>query len=225
MRTLQRFAIGCGLLLIASLACRLAPGEGGGTATEPPPPTAPPAAGSEISKPTETLSSATETPAPTQGRVFETEAFSFIIPPGWATGEEVWGESAATGRDYYGLGVQEVVMIQYPAEPGRGQAFFAVASAPLGTGEDLEARFTEAYRSAVPEIVDASTRPFEQGALTGYEITYRRPWGEPWWQFRDIWLEREGTVYVLSFHASPHTFANYAETFERIIASFRFKDG
>jgi hypothetical protein len=157
-------------------------------------------------------------------RTYKHEAFTFTIPAGWQTMEEVFGQSASSGKEYYGLGVQTLVMIQHPPGRGKGKAFFAVASSPLPEGQDLETRFTQAYQRALPEPRDVSTRRFEQGKLSGYEITYKRPWGEPWWQFRDIWLEKDGVIYVLSFHALPGSFATYSGTFEQILKSFQFKD-
>jgi len=156
-------------------------------------------------------------------RTYEHEAFTFTIPAGWQTMEEAFGRSASLG-EYYGLGVQMLVMIQYPAGRGKGKAFFAVASSPLTEGQDLETRFTQTYQTAFPEPKDVSTRRFEEGELSGYEITYKRPWGEYWWQFCDIWLEKDGAIYVLSFHALPESFATYSDTFEQILKSFQFKD-
>jgi hypothetical protein len=159
-----------------------------------------------------------------EARPFETEHFTFTIPAGWQTMAEVWDRPAAPEDDYYGLGLQEQVMIQYPPEQRQGKAFFAVASSPLAEGETLEGRFTQAYQLAVPEIEEASQASFALGDHSGYEITYRRPWGEPWWNFRDIWLEKEGVIYVLSFHATPGSFDSYAETLDQILESFSFKE-
>ena len=64
----------------------------------------------------------------------------------------------------------------------------------------------------------------EIGGIPGYEITYDRPWGEPWWRFCDTWLEVDGTVYVLSFHVSPNSFETYSQVYNQILESFRFKD-
>jgi len=161
---------------------------------------------------------------PQKPRTFETDAFSFTIPKGWKTMAEVWGNEAAAGQDHYGLGVQQQVMIQYPAKKGKGKAFFAVASRPLADGEILEQAFNSAYQAANPAVEDAIKLPFTQAGLTGFEITYRRPWGEPWWQFRDIWLEKDGAVYVLSFHAPPSSFDTYTNTFNEIIAGFEFSE-
>jgi hypothetical protein len=94
----------------------------------------------------------------------------------------------------------------------------------MAGGQDLESRFTQAYQMAVPEIEDESKSLFEHGDLSGYEITYRRPWGEPWWQFHDIWLEKNSVIYLLSFYASPNSFETYSDTFDQILESFQFKD-
>lgn len=159
-----------------------------------------------------------------RARPYEDERFSFTIPWYWQTMDEIWNQPASSGQDYYGLGVQQIVMIQYPARKGQGKAFFAVASSPLADGQDLESRFEQAYQAATPEIKSATQRSFELGELSGYEITYQRPWGEPWWQFRDIWVEKDGVIYVFSFHASPYSFEKYSGAFDQILESFRFRN-
>jgi hypothetical protein len=148
--------------------------------------------------------------------VFETETFRFTVPAGWGITQ--------SGRDYYGLGLTQVVMIHDHARLTDSSAFFAVATSPLAGGAGLEERFTQAYQSAVPEIIEVSRQPFERGGLSGYEIIYKRPWGEPWWQFRDIWLEKDAVIYVLSFHASPFSFEKYTAINDQIVDSFSFKD-
>lgn len=51
---------------------------------------------------------ATETPVVyAEARTYENEVFSFTIPDGWRT--------MGSGRDYYGLGVQEIITIQSPS--------------------------------------------------------------------------------------------------------------
>ena len=161
---------------------------------------------------------------PTKVRTFENEMITFTIPAGWQTMDEIWDRPAYLENDYKGLGVQKIVTIQYPPNQGKGKVFFAVAASPMASGQDLESRFTQAYQMAVPEIEDESKSLFEQGELSGYEITYRRPWGEPWWQFRDIWLEKDSVIYVLSFYASPNSFETYSDTFAQMLESFQFKD-
>lgn len=162
--------------------------------------------------------------SPAKPRTFENDAFSFTIPAHWNTIEEIWNRPDSSAQEYYGLGVQELVAIQYPSIRGKGEAFFAVASSQLQDGQDLESRFNQAYQLVAAEIRDAVKQSFEHGDLSGYEITYNRPWGEGWWKFRDIWLEKDNVIYVLSFHASPNSFENYNDVFEQILESFQFKD-
>lgn len=168
---------------------------------------------------------ATETMAvPLTDRTYENDAFRFTIPAGWQTHEEVWGRPMQEDQDYYGLGLNAVITIQYPPGQGQGNAFFAVATAPLTAEEDLEAQYERAYIQAVPAVEDESRQLYEHKDISGFEITYKRPWGEPWWRFRDIWLQRGGVVYVLSFHASPASYETYQDTLDQIVDSFSFKN-
>ncbi len=158
----------------------------------------------------------------TNARTFDSEDFSFTIPAGWKTTQEIWGDAAVSGQEYKGLGVQEAVTIQYPAKKGKGTMFFVVAVSPLEEGQSLASRFSDAYKDPQPEIREESRKGFVQGTFSGFEITYERPWGEPWWKFRDVWLEKDGILYVLSFYCSPASFDANQAAFEEILASFQF---
>ncbi len=195
-----RKLFGASLLLITSLSCRfLIPNW-----EEPP---------TLISSPFE------------PSRPFENDKFSFTIPSGWQTMEELWGQYQESGKDYYALGVEEIIMItnaQVQAD-GTYSAYFAVASSPLAGGTDLETRFNQTYDPLIPGLREVSQQKFDNGALSGLEITYQRPWGEPWWQFRDIWVEKDAVIYVLSFHAAPEDFKQHRADFELILNDFNFK--
>jgi|YNPBryantNP2012_1023418.scaffolds.fasta_scaffold01527_9 hypothetical protein len=154
--------------------------------------------------------------SPSRETVFETERFRFTVPAGWGITQN--------GRAFYNLGLTEVVMIHDHARLADSSIFFAVATSPLAGGAGLEERFTRAYQTTEPKIVEISRQPFARGGLSGYEIIYKRPWGEPWWQFRDIWLEKDGVIYVLSFHTSPFSFAEHQPINDQIVDSFSFKD-
>jgi hypothetical protein len=139
--------------------------------------------------------------------------------------EELWEQPQEIGRDYYGLGVGEIIMITNAKVQADGtySTYFAVASSPLAGGTDLETRFRQTYDPLIPELREVSQQKFDSGALSGFEIAYQRPWGEPWWQFRDIWVEKAAVIYVLSFHGSPNDFETYKEDFDLILQSFNFK--
>jgi len=139
--------------------------------------------------------------------------------------EELWERPQEVGRDYYGLGVGEIIMITNARVQvdGTYSSYFAVASSPLAGGTDLETRFHQTYDPLIPELREVSKQKFDNGTLSGLEITYQRPWGEPWWQFRDIWVEKDAVIYVISFHGSPNDFETYKDDFELILQSFNFE--
>ena len=166
------------------------------------------------------ISSPFESPRP-----FENEKFSFTIPAGWQTMEELWQQPQDPERDYYALGVKEIIMITSARLQVDGPygAYFAVASSPLAGGTDLDTRFHQSYDPLIPELREVSQQKFDNGTLSGLEITYQRPWGEPWWQFHDLWAEKDAVIYVLSFHGSPNDFETYKDDFELILQSFNFE--
>lgn len=161
---------------------------------------------------------------PAGPRPYEGDAFALTIPAGWETYAETWGREMQAGKDFYGLGVQTVFTMQSPGGKGKGTAFFSVAAAPLEAGETLADRFERAYANRVPEIEDVKQEPYSRGDLSGFQINYRRPWGEPWWRFNDIWLEKGGVVYVLSFHTAPNGYDLAVAMMEEIVGSFGFKE-
>jgi len=149
-------------------------------------------------------------------RLYEEDAFSFTIPAGWGM----------TPRDseFFDLGMQEQFVLHNARLITDSGAFFTLSTAPLAEGEDLESRIASAYAVQMTGIEDLAQQPYERDGLSGYEATYRRPWGEPWWQFRDVWFEKDGTSYLLSFMSSPNTFDRNAEIFDAILESFHFND-
>ena len=160
-----------------------------------------------------------------QPLLFENEKFTFTIPATWQTMEDLWNKPQTAGQDYYALGVAEIIMITNAREQGDGtySAYFAVASSPLAGGADLETRFHQTYDPLLTDLREVSQQKTDHGALSGLEITYQRPWGEPWWQFRDLWVARDAVIYVLSFHAAPNDFKQHQDDFDLILNSFNFK--
>ena len=143
--------------------------------------------------------------------VYKNDLFSFTIPDGWKE-EPIHGK-------IFDLGVEELLTIRSNTNPA---GFFTIASVPLAVGETLQSRLDQAYKKG-PQIENVVTNSIERDTFSGIELTYDHPWGEPWWSFRDIWLEKDGVVYVLSFQAYRGPFENHTQTFESILDSFSFK--
>ena len=169
------------------------------------------------------LTPETKSTISTEARTYENENFSFTIPADWQTNEEIWAKTITPGTDYNGLGVQEIISIQNPPYQKHFGGNLTVASSLLANGEDFESHVTQAYVYILPGN-NVPIRSFEHGPLSGFEISYQRPIGEPWLQFHDIWLERDGMIYLLSFYTLENGFENYAATFDQILDSFQFKE-
>jgi hypothetical protein len=159
---------------------------------------------------------------PSGPRQFEDPAFSFSYPPDWKLMSEIF-DVYQPGRDYYDLGLNEIVMVTSAQKKGEFGVYFAVASAPLPVGSDLETVFRQTYADIADQLRDVSEQPAQLGDRPAYSITYQRPWGEPWWQFRDVWLEKDGTIYLLSFHAAPASFQEYVAELDTILDQFVLK--
>ena len=155
-----------------------------------------------------------------KSRIYEDPAFSFQFPAGWQLMSELWDQHKLE-ESYYGLGTRELVMITSVRKRGESGAWFAVAAAPIPADSSLDEVFTRAYAPITGSLQDITQQTVNINGLPGLEMRYRRPWGEPWWQFRDIWLEKDGTAYLLSIHAL--NLDDYAADMEQILNSFALK--
>jgi hypothetical protein len=152
------------------------------------------------------------TPTPASGKsAFKNEVYAFSLPAGWK-----W--KIASG-DYFDLEVEQQVSAQSQSRP---TAIFTVATVALAEGETLQTRFDLAYQDG-PQIEQVTTDTLSLCDTDGIEIFYQRPWGEPWWEFHDIWLEKNGVVYVLSSRTYLNSFAAREQDFASILDSFAFK--
>lgn len=75
----------------------------------------------------------------------------------------------------------------------------------LASGETVQGVFDETYEalaethgSSLREVTGWSTTVSGQPALVK---SYEAPSGEPYYQYEDVWLERDGRIYVLSVWA------------------------
>jgi dipeptidyl aminopeptidase/acylaminoacyl peptidase len=145
--------------------------------------------------------------------------FDFSLPPDWQSMSDLWPDYQLE-ENYKNLGLKGLASVTSVRKRGEFGMWFTVAKTSLTTG-DLQSLIDQTYAQTVPAIEKVSENTITVDNLTGFEITYRRPWGEPWWEFRDIWLEKDGNVYVLSFEALA--LEKYQDAMDSIIASFSLK--
>jgi hypothetical protein len=155
--------------------------------------------------------------------VYNDAKFSFQYPETWQTMADLWGDRYQPGQEYYQLGVNEIITVTSVRKQGESGAWFAVAFTPLAGEIDLETVASETYAPFMDSLKDYSGRKTTISGTPGFEVSYMRPWGEPWWQFRDIWLAHDSVLYVLSFHTYPTSFDSFQEDFDFILNSFALK--
>jgi hypothetical protein len=148
---------------------------------------------------------------------FENDKVSFDYPSDWGTLSEIW-----PGHDE-ALNADEVAGVGLP----RSSVSVRVYSRELPTGSDLKSVYDQTYENTwISQYVKSYTiseRTITVDGVTAYERVYKRPHGEPWYQIMDVWLEKEGRIYVLSCWATPDSFYEAEDEFNLIISSFHVK--
>lgn len=154
-------------------------------------------------------------------RHFENDDFSFDYPGGWRTFSEIWS-SYEPGYDE-ALDANELTGV---ALPGLSRSV-RIESREVPPGSSLKEVYEQTYQGTwIREYVKSNT--VSEGTITvdgvkAYEKVYKRPHGEPWYQMRDVWLEKGGRIYILSCWATPNSFDEAQEDFNLIIDSFHVK--
>jgi hypothetical protein len=158
---------------------------------------------------------------PSGPRTYEDTAFSFQYPESWQTMAKLWGDRYQPGKEYYQLGVNEIVTVTSAQKQGESGVWFAVASTPLAEASDPEYDVHQTYGPFMDDLQGYTEAGVTVAGLDGFQAAYRRPWGEPWWQFRDIWLVNDSMLYLLSFHAA--SLDESQGDIDFILNSFAFK--
>jgi PsbP-like protein len=70
---------------------------------------------------------------------------------------------------------------------------------------------------------EISERILTVDGVTAYEKVYNIPHGEPYYQIRDVWLDKNGKIYIISCRAFPNNFNKSQNDFDLIINSFHVK--
>jgi hypothetical protein len=152
-------------------------------------------------------------------RTFNHAEFRFDYPSNWQTMAELWG-TYELQKDYYGLGAKELAALTSVRKKGESGVWFSVAARPL-MGVALSELGESLYAQAVPavaELQQSTTALAGQPAIT---FRYRRPWGEAWWEFYDLWVDKNGFAYLLSFHA--YSLEGHQAEIDLILKSFSFQ--
>lgn len=102
---------------------------------------------------------------------------------------------------------------------------------PMPPRSNLEAMMLEAYRQAETKfpqktgVLDASG-PVTIDGLSAYQKTYRVYSGEPAYELRDVWVEKDHELFILSIwteYTNPEDFAAFQSFADRFLESLELK--
>jgi len=145
--------------------------------------------------------------------------FEFTLPIGWKTMGQIWDDYSPK-QDYKKLGVNEIITVTNFEKKEQKGIWFTVAGKDYDGG-DLREELERVYSQTTPAIPQYTITQIEWKGYPTFVVKYRRPSGEPWWEFQDYWLVKDGQVYLLSFEALQ--LEEYAEEMQMILDSFVWK--
>jgi hypothetical protein len=156
---------------------------------------------------------------------FENDGIVFDYPASWRSMAEVFG-AEYLDDNFRGFGMQEIVAITSMKKKGQFGAYFNVATRPLPAGQNLEDTYRQAYQDYFN--INRYSREISEDTIAVDGITalrkiYQSPVGEPWWDYVDIWLEKDGVIYLLSFHCLLNTLEHHEQDLQTILNAFHVK--
>jgi hypothetical protein len=157
---------------------------------------------------------------------FSTSGVSFEYPCSWRTMEEIFGKPAGKTREpEFDADILVTVTNAIPSPFGeKYTAWCTLMTRSTIKGQNLLSQVNGAY-SILKNYPDSeiSLQKINVNGNFMVEKIYRRPRGEPWYQVRDIWTEKDNIVFILSCYSNPSDFDKNTNIFTGILKSMTFK--
>jgi len=116
------------------------------------------------------------------------------------------------------------VIVDAGSSTGQGEKYSVsvhILKRDLPSGVSLKDLFTQTYEDKSYVMISEDTATIN--GIQAYEKVYKKPHGEPWYQIRDIWLEKDSIVYIISCWTLPNSFAEFQDKFNIVIDSFKIE--
>jgi hypothetical protein len=151
---------------------------------------------------------------------------SFEYPGSWRTVEEIFGKPTGQTRDReFNADILVTVTNAIPSPYGeKYTAWCTLMTKPTVEGQDLQDLVKKSY-TILKNYPDSeiSLQEIVINGYTAFEKIYKRPRGEPWYQVRDVWIQKDNIVYILSCYSSPGEFDKNSVLFAGILDNMKFK--
>ena len=156
-------------------------------------------------------------PGPSGSARIERDTFAFDYPAHWSDQAERYPNYTP---HYPEFDTDE------PARVSNTPVTFWVGTRALPDGATLETLFRGIYTGMAEKGLLVKVLGEEETTVDGRPalgITYEQYWGEPLVRQRDLWIEKDGRVYVLSCRSGPGAFDEAAAQCDAIVETFRLE--
>lgn len=150
---------------------------------------------------------------------YENDEIAFNYPANWKTSSNFYYDRI--------LNASEVVEVLDP-ESGDFQLKYTtlvrIERKNMIPDQNLKQVFNDTYSSFNQSNIQfLSEKSTTVDGVIAYEKIYKMPHGEPWYQIRDVWLEKNGKIYIICCWTLPGNFEKAQKEFDMIINSLNIK--
>lgn len=153
-----------------------------------------------------------------QTQVYQNDLFKFPLRSGWKVKEAPLA-TGSNALNYYRLDLEIIVQVYR----SNSNDTITIAKRVLPAGSDLEKEFEATYQKIQNDIRKDTRGEGIMDQQKALVREYERPWGEPWIRFRDVWIEKGGTIFVLSRKSTLTPSQETTEMMNAIEAGIHFK--
>ncbi len=165
---------------------------------------------------------------PTGDHSFSNADLSLSYPDDFYRFNEIWPDLGDYVQHNPEYGTDEILNIGN-SKPGSKAGYtyrIAVMQRAYTPDLDMEQVYKDAYSTVRKNYPD---REFirEDISLAGKDavkFTLQRPFGEPWWRLRDIWVINNQSIYIFTYWAYPNHFDDGLHFFEETLTTIHFVD-
>jgi hypothetical protein len=159
-------------------------------------------------------------------RTFDNGSVKMDYPGTWRTVEEIFGFSSGQTHDKE-LDAESLITVTNDIPSPFGEKYTAWCELFVkqnSNGVKISELIADSYEILRNyENSEISIEDTTWGGFPAIVKVYRRPRGEPWYQVRDIWVNKADVIYILSCYEYPKSYDSYESIFKEIQDSVVFK--
>lgn len=161
---------------------------------------------------------------------FETDEIVFAYPEKWVNSSYFWPSHFGFDYNYVNdpdLSAQELAFVLDPNSSTNNEKYTTwvkVKKRTITSDFSLEQAFYETYDKNFTSYKIISNQSTRLGMnTTAYEIIYQKYRGELLYQVRDVWQEKNGSIYIISCWTLPSNYQTTNGYFQTVINTLQIK--